>query len=63
MFERFGEAAAFTPLEQCASPGSCITLVGMPLGPVEIDIVALQARKLLMETVFLYANFFDCPLC
>ena len=31
----------------------------MPSGPVEIDIVAWQARELRIETVFRYANIFD----
>ena len=59
VFECSGAAAAFGSLAQCARPGGCITLVGMPSGPVEIDIVAWQARELRIETVFRYANIFD----
>jgi D-xylulose reductase len=33
--------------------------VGMPVDPVPFDIVAAQAKKIRMETVFRYANIYD----
>ncbi|TGN59362.1 NAD(P)-dependent alcohol dehydrogenase [Paracoccus liaowanqingii] len=59
VFECSGAAPAVLGLPQLARPGGTIVLVGMPVDPVPVDIVGLQARELRVETVFRYANVYD----
>ncbi|ODT59496.1 MULTISPECIES: NAD(P)-dependent alcohol dehydrogenase [Paracoccus] len=59
VFECSGAAPAILGLPQLARPGGTVVLVGMPVDPVPIDIVGLQARELRVETVFRYANMYD----
>ena len=58
VFEASGSAAAFKTLADAARPGGAVVLVGMPPEPVAVDIVALQAKELRIETVFRYANMY-----
>jgi len=62
VFEASGSPAAFGDLFGLARPGGSVVLIGMPVEPVSIDIVAAQARELRIETVFRYANVFDRAL-
>jgi len=62
VFEASGSAKAFDGLFGLARPGGVVVLVGMPVDPVAIDIVAAQASELRIETVFRYANVFDRAL-
>lgn len=62
VFEASGAPAAFNGLFELARPGGTVVLVGMPVEPVAIDIVAAQARELRIETVFRYANVFERAL-
>lgn len=59
VFECSGAAPAILGLPKLARPGGAVVLVGMPVDPVPVDIVALQAKELRLETVFRYANVYD----
>ncbi len=59
VFECSGAAPAILGMAGLARPGGAIVLVGMPVDPVPVDIVGLQARELRVETVFRYANVYD----
>ncbi len=59
VFECSGAAKAVLDLPQIVAPGGTIVLVGMPVEPVPMDIVGLQAREARIETVFRYANVYD----
>ena len=62
LFECSGAPAVFRDLFRPVRPGGCVVFVGMPVEPVQIDIVTAQAKELRMETVFRYANVFDRAL-
>ena len=59
VFECSGAAPAVLGLPLLARPGGAVVLVGMPVDPVPLDIVGLQAKELRVETVFRYANVYD----
>ena len=59
VFECSGAAPALLGVPQLARPGGAVVLVGMPVDPVPMDIVGLQAKELRVETVFRYANVYD----
>ncbi|WJS86340.1 zinc-binding dehydrogenase [Paracoccus sp. TOH] len=59
VFECSGVAPAILSMHQLARPGGAIVLVGMPVDPVPVDIVGLQAKELRVESVFRYANVYD----
>lgn len=59
VFECSGAAPAILGMAQLTRPGGAVVLVGMPVDPVPVDIVGLQARELRVETVFRYANVYD----
>ena len=59
VFECSGAAPAILGVPQLARPGGTVVLVGMPVDPVPVDIVGLQAKELRIETVFRYANVYD----
>ncbi|MBL8360985.1 MAG: NAD(P)-dependent alcohol dehydrogenase [Rubrivivax sp.] len=62
VIEASGAAGAYAGISDLAGPGGCLVLVGMPALPVPLDIVALQAKELRVETVFRYANMFPRAL-
>lgn len=43
-------------------PAGAVVLVAMPIGPVPVDIVSAQAREIRIETIFRYANVYECAL-
>ena len=59
VFECSGAAPAILGVDKLARPGGAVVLVGMPVEPVPVDIVGLQAKELRIETVFRYANVYD----
>lgn len=59
VFEASGSPAVYDDVLACARPAGAVVLVGMPVEPVQVDIVAAQARELRIETVFRYANVYD----
>ena len=62
VFEASGAPAVYRTLFSLVAPGGCVTLVGMPVDPVPVDIVAAQAKEVRIETVFRYANIYDRAL-
>jgi len=59
LFECSGAGAAFRGIADYLRPGGAMVLVGMPVKPIEVDIVSLQAKEIRVETVFRYANVYD----
>ncbi|MEM5388140.1 NAD(P)-dependent alcohol dehydrogenase [Paraburkholderia phymatum] len=62
VFEASGNAKVFDSLLDLVCPGGCAVLVGMPPGPVALDVVAMQAKEVRFESVFRYANIFPRAL-
>ncbi|SEA94260.1 NAD(P)-dependent alcohol dehydrogenase [Paraburkholderia sartisoli] len=62
VFEASGNANVFETLLDLVCPGGCAVLVGMPPGPVALDVVAMQAKEVRLESVFRYANIFPRAL-
>lgn len=62
VFECSGAAAAVRDLFKVVRPGGTVVLVGLPPGPVAVDIAAACTRECRIETVFRYANVFDRAL-
>ena len=62
VFEASGNAKVYDGLIDLLCPGGCAVLVGMPVDPVPIDVVALQAKEARIESVFRYANIFPRAL-
>lgn len=58
VFEASGARSAILDLPHAVCPGGCVVLVGMPVEPVAVDIVGLQAKEVRIETVFRYANIY-----
>lgn len=58
VFEATGAAPVVLGLPRSVRPGGCVVLVGMPVDPVPLDIVGLQAREARIESVFRYANMY-----
>ncbi|MBV8900260.1 MAG: NAD(P)-dependent alcohol dehydrogenase [Verrucomicrobia bacterium] len=62
VFEATGAPAAIQKVHEPLAPGGRIVLVGMPIKPVELDIVSLQAKEASIETVFRYAHVYPRAL-
>ncbi len=58
VFEASGSPKAFAHICDLACPGGAIVLIGMPEGPVMMDIVAAQIKEVRIEHVFRYAHVF-----
>jgi D-xylulose reductase len=58
VFEASGSVRAFDNALDLLCPGGCLVLVGMPPEKVPLDIVAIQAKEIRLESVFRYANIF-----
>jgi len=54
-----GNAAAIAAAPHCLRGGGKIVFVGMPQGPVPIDIVAMQVKEITTYSIFRYANDFE----
>ena len=59
VFEASGAAPAVLDIANLVRPGGAVVLVGMPVDPVPVDIVSLQAKEVRIETVFRYSNIYD----
>jgi D-xylulose reductase len=59
VFESSGAARAILDLGNVVCPGGTVVLVGMPVDPVPVDIVGLQAKEAVIKTIFRYANVYD----
>jgi D-xylulose reductase len=62
VFEASGSANAYANLVDLMCAGGCAVLIGMPVAPVPLDVVALQAKEGRIESVFRYANIFPRAL-
>ncbi|WP_038490158.1 NAD(P)-dependent alcohol dehydrogenase [Collimonas arenae] len=62
VFEASGSEKAYDGIFDLLCPGGCLVLVGMPANTVAIDIVAIQAKEIRIESVFRYANIFPRAL-
>ncbi len=62
VFEASGNANAYAGIVDLLCPNGCLVLVGMPLAPVPLDVVSLQAKEARIESVFRYANVFPRAL-
>ena len=62
VFEATGAAAAIQKVQEALCPGGRIVLIGMPIGPVPLDVVGLQAKEAEVETVFRYAHVYPRAL-
>ena len=58
LFEASGSAKVFDVLADNVKPGGTIVLIGMPSGPVPLDVVSLQAKELSIKTIFRYVNIY-----
>ncbi|MCP3426607.1 NAD(P)-dependent alcohol dehydrogenase [Rothia sp. AR01] len=58
VFEASGAAGAYRGLWELPAPGGTVVLVGIPAGPVPLDVAAAQTRALRVESVFRYANVY-----
>ena len=62
VFEASGAAAAYRGIDQLLAPGGCLVVIGMPTGPVSIDMSSMASKEIRIETIFRYANVFDRAL-
>jgi D-xylulose reductase len=58
VFEASGSKRAYDNIIDLLCPNGCLVLVGMPPDKVPLDIVAIQAKEVRIESVFRYANIF-----
>lgn len=58
VFEASGSMKAFDNICGLLCPWGCLVLVGIPVGAVPLDVVAVQAKEARIESVFRYANIF-----
>lgn len=59
VFEASGAAPAVLDVANVVAPGGTCVMVGMPVDPVPVDIVGLQAKEATLKTIFRYANVYD----
>jgi len=62
VFEASGAPAALQAVHEPLCPGGRIVLVGLPIRPVSLDLVALSAKEASVETVFRYAHVYPRAL-
>ena len=62
VFEATGNTAAAASVFGSLCPGGRVVFIGMPEGPVPLDIVAAQVKEARIETVFRYTNVFPRAL-
>jgi len=58
VFEASGSAKAYEGICKYLVPGGKMILIGMPNGSVPLDVVAMQAKELSIETIFRYVNIY-----
>jgi len=58
VFEASGSAKVYEKICSYFVPGGRMVLIGMPGGPVPLDVVAMQAKELSIETIFRYVNIY-----
>jgi D-xylulose reductase len=58
VFEASGSAKVYESICSYLVPGGRMVLIGMPGAPVPLDVVAMQAKELSIETIFRYVNIY-----
>jgi D-xylulose reductase len=58
VFEASGSAKAYEGICSYLVPCGRMVLIGMPSGSVPLDVVAMQAKELSIETIFRYVNIY-----
>jgi D-xylulose reductase len=58
VFEASGSVKAYEKICSYLVPGGRMVLVGLPSGPVPLDVCAMSAKELSIETIFRYVNIF-----
>jgi D-xylulose reductase len=58
VFEASGSAKVYENICSYLVPGGRMILIGMPSAPVPLDVVAMQAKELSIETIFRYVNIY-----
>ena len=59
VFEASGSPKAYGGIFSLPRPGGCLVIVGMPVEPIDFDVVSAAAKEIRIETVFRYANVYD----
>ncbi len=59
VFEASGSPKAYQDIFALPRPGGRLVVVGMPVEPVDFDVVSAAAKEIRIETVFRYANVYD----
>ncbi len=59
VFEASGSPKAYDGIFSLPRPGGCLVVVGMPVEPIDFDVVSAAAKEIRIETVFRYANVYD----
>jgi D-xylulose reductase len=62
VFEASGAPPAIQAVAEALCPGGRIVLVGLPIRPVSLDLVAFSAKEASLETVFRYAHVYPRAL-
>lgn len=62
VFDAVGAPDSVRQALDVVCPGGCLVLIGMPGGPVPVDVVAAQVKEVRIETVFRYAHVFPRAL-
>jgi D-xylulose reductase len=62
VFEASGSEAAVLKVFEPLCPGGRVVFIGMPIGPVPIDIVSAQVKEAHIETIFRYAHVYPRAL-
>jgi D-xylulose reductase len=62
VFEASGAQTAIAGLFDALCPGGTVVLIGMPIGPAPVDIVAAQVKEARIETIFRYAHVYPRAL-
>ena len=58
VFEASGSAKAYDNIYSYLLPGGKMVLIGIPSAPVPLDVSAMQAKEISIETIFRYVNIY-----
>lgn len=58
VLEASGSSSALSSIFNLVCPGGRVVLIGMPVEPVTLDIVAAQSKEVRVETIFRYAHMY-----
>ncbi len=58
VFEASGSAKAYDGIFDLLRPGGALVMVGMPVDPINFDVIGAQIKEARIETVFRYANIY-----